>query len=348
MMHSVSAKLALAAVAKGQAAIAAASFTILANPSPGINYTVPVNTQPYAFMVARPRELSRAMLFMLPFATDVKSESRAGLESESRAGPESESRAGLKSESRAGQKSESRAEPRAELWLIALSIDRKYERINLILVTLAVPVEEIAVDNAITSSEAEIVCTESEIISRDPEIISTPLNVEISAEQVIVPVEQEALNQSQLSRTLLQQFLLLVVFCLHDQIPKMKKMQSHQEQLDVYPSSRQETSSTTYAISNGVRTVAEIEQRLDLEERRLEVDRKRISLKIGNYKKNFTAQLINICLVLCCMLRARAGGPPGGCGAQHVIVELIRIRSSYDSQFQMLRRHEGRTSLERC
>ncbi|GBP97904.1 hypothetical protein EVAR_90794_1 [Eumeta japonica] len=36
----------------------------------------------------------------------------------------------------------------------------------------------------------------------------------ISAEQVIVPVEQEALNQSQLSRTLLQQFLLLVVFCL--------------------------------------------------------------------------------------------------------------------------------------
>ncbi|GBP33790.1 hypothetical protein EVAR_25391_1 [Eumeta japonica] len=63
------------------------------------------------------------------------------------------------------------------------------------------PVEEIAVDNAITSSEAEIICTESEIISRDPEIISTPLNVEISTEQVIVPVEQEALNQSQLSRT---------------------------------------------------------------------------------------------------------------------------------------------------
>ncbi|GBP89100.1 hypothetical protein EVAR_64165_1, partial [Eumeta japonica] len=72
-------------------------------------------------------------------------------------------------------------------------------------VTLAVPVEEIAVDNAITSSEAEI---------------------------VIVPVEQEALNQSRLSRTPAQQFLLLVVFCLHDQIPKMK-MQSHQEQLDV-------------------------------------------------------------------------------------------------------------------
>ncbi|GBP25930.1 hypothetical protein EVAR_84487_1 [Eumeta japonica] len=123
--------------------------------------------------------------------------------------------------------------------------------------------------------EAEIICTESEIISRDPEIISTPLNVEISAEQVIVPVEQ-ALNQSQLSRTLLQQFLLLVVFCLHDQIPKMKKMQSHQEQLDVYPSSRQETSSTTYAISNGVRTVCRNRaERLDLEERRLEVDRLR-------------------------------------------------------------------------
>ncbi|GBP06597.1 hypothetical protein EVAR_90797_1 [Eumeta japonica] len=146
-------------------------------------------------------------------------------------------------------------------------------------VTLTVPVEEIAVDNAITSSEAEIICTESEIISRDPEIISTPLNVEISAEQVIVPVEQEALNQSQLSRT------------PAPAIPAASRILSTRPNTEdeedaepprtagrgnKYPSSRQETSSTTYAISNGVRTVAEIEQRrLDLEERRLEVDRLR-------------------------------------------------------------------------
>ncbi|GBP93540.1 hypothetical protein EVAR_29559_1 [Eumeta japonica] len=184
-------------------------------------------------------------------------------------------------------------------------------------VTLAVPVEEIAVDNAITSSEAEIVCTESEIISRDPEIISTPLNVEISAEQVIVPVEQEALNQSQLSRPLLQQFLLLVVFCLHDQIPKMKKMQSHQEQLDVEQNGNKGWDLTNSGTKTEIKThlvetvklldikmkgiilssthrvdrrrrrrptpfqmasvqFAEIEQRrLDLEERRLEVDRLR-------------------------------------------------------------------------
>ncbi|GBP60020.1 hypothetical protein EVAR_41302_1 [Eumeta japonica] len=76
----------------------------------------------------------------------------------------------------------------------------------------------------------------SEIISRDPEIISTPLNVEISQKQVIVPVEQEAFCPE----PLLQQFLLLVVFCQHHEIPKMK-MQSHQEQLDVQvPSSRQD------------------------------------------------------------------------------------------------------------
>ncbi|GBP05207.1 hypothetical protein EVAR_76681_1 [Eumeta japonica] len=121
-------------------------------------------------------------------------------------------------------------------------------------VTLAVPVEEIAVDNAITSSEAEIVCTESEIISRDPEIISTPLNVEISAEQVIVPVEQEALNQSQLSRTLLQQFLLLVVFCLRP---------NTEDEEDAEPPRTAGRGDVVddLRISNGVRTVAEIEQK---------------------------------------------------------------------------------------
>nr|AXY83442.1 putative ionotropic receptor 16 [Conopomorpha sinensis] len=60
----------LRAVARGQAAFAAASFTVLADPPPGINFTLPVSTQPYAFLVARPRELSRALLFLLPFTTD--------------------------------------------------------------------------------------------------------------------------------------------------------------------------------------------------------------------------------------------------------------------------------------
>ncbi|GBP68728.1 hypothetical protein EVAR_75342_1 [Eumeta japonica] len=111
--------------------------------------------------------------------------------------------------------------------------------------------------------EAEIVCTESEIISRDPEIISTPLNVEISAEQVIVPVEQEALNQSQLSRTLLQQFLLLVV----------STRPNTEDEEDAEPPRTAGRASThrvdrrrrfeTHAISNGVRSCSK-----DAEKRR--------------------------------------------------------------------------------
>ncbi|XP_072932886.1 ionotropic receptor 93a [Epargyreus clarus] len=70
MMHSMSAKLTLAAIMKGQAALAAASFTILNDPIPGINYTIAISIQPYSFIIARPRELSRALLFLLPFTTD--------------------------------------------------------------------------------------------------------------------------------------------------------------------------------------------------------------------------------------------------------------------------------------
>ncbi|GBP51959.1 hypothetical protein EVAR_80054_1 [Eumeta japonica] len=63
-----------------------------------------------------------------------------------------------------------------------------------------VPVKQVAVGNETTSTEAEIICIEAEIISRDPELITTPLNVEIPAEEVI-PVEQQTMNQPQLSRT---------------------------------------------------------------------------------------------------------------------------------------------------
>ncbi|XP_013193622.1 ionotropic receptor 93a isoform X2 [Amyelois transitella] len=69
-MHSRSAMLAISAISKGQAALAASSFTVVPDPVPGINYTMAVSTQPYAFIIARPRNLSRALLFLLPFTTD--------------------------------------------------------------------------------------------------------------------------------------------------------------------------------------------------------------------------------------------------------------------------------------
>ncbi|KPJ08640.1 Glutamate receptor 2 [Papilio machaon] len=65
-----SGKLAMSAVAKGKAAFGAAAFSVLPDTMPGINYTLAVSTQPYAFLIARPRELSRAMLFLLPFTAD--------------------------------------------------------------------------------------------------------------------------------------------------------------------------------------------------------------------------------------------------------------------------------------
>nr|WPO56517.1 ionotropic receptor [Leucinodes orbonalis] len=71
MSNSHEALATLVAISKGQAAIAAAAFTVLSDPPPGINYTLAVSTQPYCFMIARPRELSRALLFLLPFTTDV-------------------------------------------------------------------------------------------------------------------------------------------------------------------------------------------------------------------------------------------------------------------------------------
>ncbi|XP_026496230.2 ionotropic receptor 93a [Vanessa tameamea] len=70
MTYSVSSTLILTAIAKGHAAFAAAAFTVITDSKPGINYTIPVTTQPYSFIIARPRELSRAVLFLLPFTTD--------------------------------------------------------------------------------------------------------------------------------------------------------------------------------------------------------------------------------------------------------------------------------------
>lgn len=36
-----------------------------------INYTIPISTQSYTLLVARPKELSRALLFVSPFTGDV-------------------------------------------------------------------------------------------------------------------------------------------------------------------------------------------------------------------------------------------------------------------------------------
>lgn len=52
-------------------AMAACGFTVTEKEKLYINFTVPVSTQSYTFLAARPRELSRALLFMSPFTKDV-------------------------------------------------------------------------------------------------------------------------------------------------------------------------------------------------------------------------------------------------------------------------------------
>lgn len=52
-------------------AIAACAFTVSEQEKLYINFTEPVSTQTYTFLVARPRELSRALLFMSPFNKEV-------------------------------------------------------------------------------------------------------------------------------------------------------------------------------------------------------------------------------------------------------------------------------------
>lgn len=53
-------------------AFAACAFTVTEQEKMYINFTEPVSTQSYTFLVARPRELSRALLFMSPFTKDVR------------------------------------------------------------------------------------------------------------------------------------------------------------------------------------------------------------------------------------------------------------------------------------
>lgn len=55
------------------AALGACAFSITNEGKRFINFTAPISTQSYAFLVARPRELSRALLFMSPFTFNVSS-----------------------------------------------------------------------------------------------------------------------------------------------------------------------------------------------------------------------------------------------------------------------------------
>ncbi|CAH0552900.1 unnamed protein product [Brassicogethes aeneus] len=51
-------------------ALGACAFTITEESKNFINFTIPITTQTYTFLVARPRELSRALLFISPFTGD--------------------------------------------------------------------------------------------------------------------------------------------------------------------------------------------------------------------------------------------------------------------------------------
>lgn len=52
-------------------ALGACGFTITEENKKHINFTIPISTETYTFLVARPRELSRALLFISPFTGDV-------------------------------------------------------------------------------------------------------------------------------------------------------------------------------------------------------------------------------------------------------------------------------------
>lgn len=59
------------AVKSKSVAMAACGFTVTSKAKTLVNFTIPISTQSYSFIVARPRELSRALLFMSPFTVNV-------------------------------------------------------------------------------------------------------------------------------------------------------------------------------------------------------------------------------------------------------------------------------------
>lgn len=52
-------------------AFGACAITVTSSLKQEINFTIPISTQVYTLLVARPKELSRALLFISPFTGDV-------------------------------------------------------------------------------------------------------------------------------------------------------------------------------------------------------------------------------------------------------------------------------------
>jgi hypothetical protein len=58
---------------KFQVAFAAAGFTFTADRMSAVNFSMSLDAQPYTFMFARPKQLSRAYLFIQPYTPNVTS-----------------------------------------------------------------------------------------------------------------------------------------------------------------------------------------------------------------------------------------------------------------------------------
>lgn len=50
---------------------AAAGFTVTSDRMLAVNFSYSIDAQPYTFMFARPKELSRALLFVQPYTPNV-------------------------------------------------------------------------------------------------------------------------------------------------------------------------------------------------------------------------------------------------------------------------------------
>lgn len=51
--------------------MAAAGFTVTADRMSAVNFSMSLDAQPYTFMFARPKQLSRAYLFIQPYTPNV-------------------------------------------------------------------------------------------------------------------------------------------------------------------------------------------------------------------------------------------------------------------------------------
>lgn len=58
-------------------AMAACGLTITENEKMDMNFTSAISTMTYTFLVSRPKELSRALLFMSPFSKDVRPKTKS-------------------------------------------------------------------------------------------------------------------------------------------------------------------------------------------------------------------------------------------------------------------------------